>query len=1058
MRSLFFILIFICFRLACYSQQYNFKKYQAKDGLANSVVNHIFQDSKGYLWYATQGGISRFDGRNFKNYTKNNGLVGNDVTHICEDNNGDIWIATTAGVSKFTGLGFTTYTEKNGLGSNKVYSIYNDSKGYLWFATFGGGLTMYDGRRFKTYTTKDGLPTNEIFCVTEDKEGNFWIGTNNKGLCKFDGKNFIAYTKADGLSNNSVFCLQQDAQNNLWIGTAGGGLTILKNKKFVTEGVPGIIKNDLIGGIECDRRGNVWIASDVHGLLKYDNENRYHFFGKKEGLSSNAVQSVCEDYEGNMWIGTFGEGINMFRNEALVSFTEKSGLLNNNISSIFQDSRGNYLVGAKDGGLVEYNATGFTSLNTIKEIDKKTILSITGDRKGRIWLGLYEGGVLVLDKTGNSSYAISEKFRKLNGIDLKPVVKIMEDKKGTIWIATFGSGIFSIAGDEVVNYTTANGLSSDDVMAIHTDKKGLLWIGTYLGGVMRYDGNQFKNFTIKDGLPDNTISAICEDHTGRIFFGTSEGGGLSCFDGRRFTTFSAKEGLNSKNINALIVDKKNKIWAGTDKGIYNIAVSGDLKISYLKHYRESDALYETELNSNALFLDKEDRIWMGTTTGLIRYTPSLDYRSGVPQKIILTGVQLFYQQVDWKKYAPETPENSHVPVDLRLSFKDNHLTFNYQALTTDNVGYSFILEGLDAGWSPVTRKTEAVYANVPAGRNYTFKVRGVSSNGVFTENTVLYSFRINAPFWQTWWFYTLCFAAVVISVLGYTRWRTISLERSKEELETQVKERTLEIQEKSIQLEDAFKDIKSSIQYAKRIQYAVLPKVDDIFKALPGTFILYKPRDIVSGDFYWFAQIGTKNPQMIIAAADCTGHGVPGAFMSLIGNTILNEIVNNKGITQPAEILDHLHIAIRQALKQETGETRDGMDIALCKIDLNSCIVEYSGAMRPLWIVKSNKEFVEIKADKQAIGGLESEGRKLFTNHQVQLGRDDSIYISTDGYADQFGGPREKKFMVKNLQKMIVENNHLSNKEQEQVLMDAFTGWKGEVPQLDDVLVIGIRL
>ncbi len=258
------------------------------------------------------------------------------------------------------------------------------------------------------------------------------------------------------------------------------------------------------------------------------------------------------------------------------------------------------------------------------------------------------------------------------------------------------------------------------------------------------------------------------------------------------------------------------------------------------------------------------------------------------------------------------------------------------------------------------------------------------------------------------------------------------------------------------EIEHKNKEITDSINYAKRIQQAILPPVELVYSVLKDSFVLYKPKDVVSGDFYGFIQ---REDQVIIIAADCTGHGVPGAFMSMIGNDQLNNIINEKKITEPAKILDELHKGIRGALKQDQshGQTRDGMDIALCKINLRNNKLEYAGAMRPLWLVRQGK-LMETKADKQPIGGLDTEGRKPFTNHTIDLQKDDCIYIFTDGYADQFGGEKGKKFMVKNFEKMLLEINTLSMAEQSKLINEKFEIWKANNEQVDDVLVIGIKI
>lgn len=260
-------------------------------------------------------------------------------------------------------------------------------------------------------------------------------------------------------------------------------------------------------------------------------------------------------------------------------------------------------------------------------------------------------------------------------------------------------------------------------------------------------------------------------------------------------------------------------------------------------------------------------------------------------------------------------------------------------------------------------------------------------------------------------------------------------------------------------IEEKNRDITDSINYAKRIQSAILPPHDEIARAVKEFFVLYRPKDIVSGDFYFFAETGDK---LIFAVADCTGHGVPGAFMSLIGNDILNQLILEKGITTPAELLARLHDGVRTALKQSetnAASNNDGMDIAICSLDRQTNEVQFSGALRNLFVLRKGKQEVfEFKADKQSVGGARSDIRKEFTNHVIPMNSGDSFYMFSDGYADQFGGDSGKKFLSSRFKESLRQVRFLKMKEQEKYLSDTFDKWKGENEQVDDVCVFGVRV
>ena len=257
------------------------------------------------------------------------------------------------------------------------------------------------------------------------------------------------------------------------------------------------------------------------------------------------------------------------------------------------------------------------------------------------------------------------------------------------------------------------------------------------------------------------------------------------------------------------------------------------------------------------------------------------------------------------------------------------------------------------------------------------------------------------------------------------------------------------------EIERKHQEIVDSVTYAQRIQEAILPARTEIDQVVPLNLIMFKPRDIVSGDFYWFSQ---KGEERILACVDCTGHGVPGAFMSMIGNTLLNQIVNERDIIQPNLILNELNKEITNALKQDVAgsDSRDGMDISIISVNYKNNQLQYAGANRPLYFIREN-ELIETKANKVAIGGHMQEEEKTFTNHVFNLQQHDTIYLSTDGYADQFN-PSDKKLMTKRFKEILLSIQHLTMLEQEQYLAQFIDEWRGIMEQTDDILVVGVRV
>ncbi|MFL5754011.1 MAG: PP2C family protein-serine/threonine phosphatase, partial [Bacteroidia bacterium] len=257
------------------------------------------------------------------------------------------------------------------------------------------------------------------------------------------------------------------------------------------------------------------------------------------------------------------------------------------------------------------------------------------------------------------------------------------------------------------------------------------------------------------------------------------------------------------------------------------------------------------------------------------------------------------------------------------------------------------------------------------------------------------------------------------------------------------------------ELEILYKHVTDSIKYAKRIQEAILPPDSLVKRILPNSFVLYKPKDIVSGDFYW---VEKKNGKTMFAAIDCTGHGVPGAFMSIVGYNILKQAVNNNNFTTPSLILDALNEGVSETLHHgnEESQAKDGMDLSFCTIDYERSEIQYAGAFNPLYIIR-NGEIIQTKADKFPIGFFLGKEKQKFTNHTIPLQKGDCIYICTDGYADQFGGPNGKKFMANHFRDLLINVHRYPIDQQKEILDKTIEEWRGPLDQVDDILVIGLQ-
>jgi len=391
------------------------------------------------------------------------------------------------------------------------------------------------------------------------------------------------------------------------------------------------------------------------------------------------------------------------------------------------------------------------------------------------------------------------------------------------------------------------------------------------------------------------------------------------------------------------------------------------------------------------------------------------------------------------------------------------------------VNYQYMLEGQDETWSPITKKTDVSYGNLYEGE-YTLLLKAQSPSGVW-NNPVKYTFTVLPPWYRTWWMYTVYGFGAIGFVVLIVWWNGRRLRARAKELTEEVQKATKvirkqkeEVEKQKEVIEEAHQDITASIRYAKRIQDAILPSREALNKALGDSFLYYLPKDVVAGDFYWQELLDGK---VYFAAADCTGHGVPGAMVSMVCSNSLTKSLLEEGHTDTGKLLDRTRELVVERFAKSGEEVKDGMDISLCALNKQTLELQWSGANNPLYIVrkgivseplvagvpfKDSENGIEIKSDKQPIGYENHREPEPFTTHKLTLKKGDMLYIFSDGVQDQFGGPRGKKFGPKRLRNLLESVYEKSVAEQEKLVEQAIEDWKGELEQVDDIVLIGLRV
>lgn len=1061
MKKRFLQSIFLLFPVFFYAQTYPFANYGVKDGLSQSNVSGIIQDSSGFFWLATESGVSRFDGKNFVNYTTEDGLADNNVSAIFLDRSNRIWLGHENGaVTVYDGRNFKAIQSKIFPKDKKIYSFFQDRSGSLWICTAtAGAIKITDpskvgsGRsHIRVYSAKEGL-SQYVFSAVEDQLGDLWFLTDvgikyqNKSTRNFE------FFRPGNMPPGQVTSLAQDKNGNLLIGTSGGAISryTIKTKSFQALVTPGDLNNinsrsgvpNFIYTMLEDKTGNIWASVFNFGVCRYTTATgKVTVFNASNGLTENKIKSIYEDKEGNILLGTLGAGVDVFSGEKFISFSDANGLVSNFVHSICQDRGGRYWFGTNWGVSIynpaETGAKAFKALGMEEGLPARVVNSVVADRNGDLWIGTWAGKV--------AKYSLQQgRIVPVPALDeiVNPYVNcLMVDKKNNLWIGTIeGIVKYEIGSGQIKTMRTINGLSDNDVTAFCEDSQGRIWIGTKQKGITVFDGKNYRKLGRESGLSQGNITSIAEDHNRRMWVGT-QGGGAFVYDHEKFSSYKMKNGLASDFITLIVADGKNNMWLGTNKGLSKYDTDKNLFHSYSR----SDGFTGVETVPNATYRDNEGNLWFGTVNGVFKYSPRLDVPVALEPVIKLTRFRVNLQDYPIEK-------------EITLPYEKNSLHLDFVGISLHNpqgVTYQTKLEGYDQDFKPASTQNFEIYSNLPHGK-YEFKLVACNSSGVCSSAPFVMKIVITPPFWETWWFYLVVLVLIASILLTYIKLRERKLKQEKKLLEDKVKERTAEVVEKNMELDEKNKDITASIRYAKRIQDAILPPDDYVKKHFPNTFILFKPKDIVSGDFYWIAD---KGEHLIFTAVDCTGHGVPGAFMSIVGHNLLDRIVVEQNILKPSLILDELNKSVSETLRQsdqDDNAVRDGMDIALCVYNRKTNVLQYAGAYNPLWLIQ-NGELKEIKADKFPIGNLRAGETRRFTNHEIQLLKGDSAYVFSDGYADQFGGPAGKKYKASSFKQLLLDSTTLSMEQQGELLNATIEKWRGNLEQVDDILVIGSRL
>ncbi|MCK4663318.1 MAG: SpoIIE family protein phosphatase [Bacteroidales bacterium] len=924
------------------------------------------------------------------------------------------------------------------LNSEILFNLFFDEN-HVLFGTDENNLILFDGSNFTDFIIKDKKYLEECVLssginLTEDK---FALSTLIGGCIIIDKKTketVFTINYQSGLPGDEIFSMGTDKNNGLWLAHDYGLSRVNYNfpvRNF--NSYPGL-EGNLIAVVDFDN--TIYVATSIGVFYLTEEEKKEEI----EVLVKVPTIRKVEKTEPKPEIVKKEEKKELSKKELrLLKKKERQENRKKKINEILNIKPED----EKDDKEIRKKKYTYVRKKIYALLEKKPIFKkIEGIDEKCKQLIVYENRILVSTNTG--LYEIKD--QKVNNIkkDIYITNIYKSDINNRFYIGT-DNGLYTatIKKDKwEINYFEN---FYKTIYSIVQENEQNLWLGS--------DNHAYKIELNTKGEPVNyfpysfksnfTERVIVRNINNKAYFFLSSG--IYYFNPENDTiifddSLVAKIGAKAKYIysqEGITWLYINNEWVGYRK----IPELNSLMNIYLNLYNDIQYIY-VDTGKNMWIIDKSN---------------SLNKVLSFDENIDLQKFEIIFKKISNNEGTLFSKTN------LALDYENSSLEFHIVApyyVRYSSTQYQYCINGLMNDWSKWSYDSKISFPFIPSGE-YVIKVRAKNILGKVSKPISL-KFKIHPPFYETWWFYLSVFAVALVLIYLWIRLRERKLQKDKRILEHKVKLRTAEILKQRDTILEQKQEITDSIYYARRIQNAVLPKEDVLKKTLPEHFILFKPRDIVSGDYYWMTK---KNEKTIIVAADCTGHGVPGAFMSMLGVSFLNEIVNKTDVVKADLILNELREYVKTTLSQtgEANEAKDGMDLALCIIDKKQKKLQYAGAYNPLYLFRK-KELTVIKADKMPISIYIKE-KDSFTNHEIKYEDGDIIYMFSDGYVDQFGGETiecrqegGRKFKSKTFKKLLTDIQEKTMPEQLKILDNTLEKWKGELQQIDDILVIGIKL
>lgn len=971
------------------------------EGLPNSNVRAMVQDAQGFLWFATQEGLARYDGVTMRVYrpTENDpsSVSAGYITALALDASGKLWVGTAEqGVNLYDPATdkFTRFVKnpKGGLSSEGVTAIVRDPKNRVWFAMSGGGLNRFDDKTqtFASYQ-QDPLDT-PITALAADAGGSLWLGTATQQVIQWNPENGATATfqpggeGGEGGSVSPVTSLLPVANGKVWIGTDGEGMFSLEvaSKKLTqmvaAAGDYGTLSDDHVTVLFEDRAKNLWIGT-TNGLNRMDTFGRivqyHHDPNDPTSLAFPGVESIFQDAGGVMWIGGFTAGACKFDDLRLKFGHYRTS--SHPANSFHEDADGTLWVGTYNGGLWKYElatqkVTVYRALGTAEDprgipLEASWISALHRDKKGTLWIAAKGHGLIAMNTTNDSFKQYLPNPEDPNSLPVDTIWDIKEDARGTLWFASWGGGLVRLdAGTEQFKAITKDdnvGLSSDHLYTLHLDAKNptLMWLGTAKGGLVRYDtaANAATAFLHKNEDPTSPSSddvlSIYRDTVGNTWFGTY-GGGLNRMDAsnkvERFTTANGK--LKNDVVFGILPDDSGNLWLSTNGGGL---IQLDPKTGKSVVYDRTDGVQDNEFGQGSFMRSKAGKLYFGGVGGFNAFLPKDLVRDSYVPPVVLTDFKKFNADVKLARPIWTLPA---LELDYSDSFELRFAGLSFAAPGKNR--YAYKLEGFDEKFIETDRPV-ATYTKLDGG-DYTLRVRASNQHGVWNETGIALKLTVEPPLWRRWYafvLYGLVLATIIFLFVRYQRDKVRRAER----------EGRLAVVERDLQLTGA-------------VQSGFLPEANEVTGDRVQVHGYYRAADACSGDWWWHQTLA--NGQRVVVVGDVTGHG-PGPAMVTAAVATAFRVLTENGLTDMKVALDLLNHVVLQVAKGEYQMT-------MALFEMNEATGDwtlYSAGAPPMMTLNANGKHRVHFCAGAPLGSYEFESGRI----EGQLAPSERCLIYTDG-------------------------------------------------------------